>query len=95
MDIHISTRHYELTDLEYTLTSEAAIGFEKFTKKITRVDVVVSAEPIGVSCEFTVKLNGNILVAKVEHEEPTKAIHDAALKVHRQLAKIHDKAAKH
>ncbi len=95
MDIHISTRHHELTDLEYTLTSEAAIGFEKFTKRITRVDVIISTEPLGVSCEFTVKLNGTVVVAKVEHEDATKAIHDAALKVHRQLAKIHDKAAKH
>jgi len=95
MDIHISTRHYELTEQEYELASEAAKGFEKFSSKITRVDVIVSAEPLGASCEFTVKLNGNVLVAKVEHEETTKAIHDAALKVHRQLAKIHDKAAKH
>lgn len=95
MDIHITTRHYELKEDEYALAAEAAMGFEKFSKRITRVDVIVTAEPLGASCEFTLKLNGTVLVAKVAHEETTKAIHDAALKVHRQLGKIHDKAAKH
>lgn len=95
MDIHISTRHYDLKELEYQLASDSAAGFEKYSTKITRVDVVVQGEPIGASCEFTVKLNGHIVVAKVAHDETTKAIHDAALKVHRQLSKIHEKAAKH
>jgi|SanBayMetagenome_1026888.scaffolds.fasta_scaffold13723_3 ribosomal subunit interface protein len=95
MDIHITSRHYELKEEEYAIATEAAMGFEKFSKRITRVDVIMCTEPLGVSCEFTVKLNGTILVAKVDDPEPTKAIHDAALKVHRQLAKIHDKAAKH
>lgn len=95
MDIHISTRHYELTEEEYQVASEAAAGFEKFSTKITRVDVIVAGEPLGASCEFTVKVNGTVVVAKVEDHETRKAIHDAALKVHRQLSKIHDKAAKH
>lgn len=95
MDIHITTRHYDLTELEFESATVAAKGFEKFSTKISRVDVIVASEPLGASCEFTVKLSGNVVVAKVEHQETTKAIHDAALKVHRQLAKIHDKAAKH
>lgn len=95
MDIHVSARHYDLTEDEFQLASEAAIGFEKFSTKITRVDVIVAGEPLGASCEFTVKLNGTVVVAKVEDHDTRKAIHDAALKVHRQLSKIHDKAAKH
>lgn len=95
MDIHITTRHFELQEDEYQLATEAAVGFEKFSNKITRVDVIIAHEPLGASCEFTVKLNGTIVVAKDENSDTKKSIHDAALKVHRQLSKIHDKAAKH
>ncbi len=95
MDIHITTRKGSLTDQEHELAIESAKNFQKFHSSIVRVDAIIDEEPINKSCEYTVRIHGQLIVAKERGPDFSKAIHDAAQKVQRQLSKIHDKAAKH
>lgn len=95
MDIHITTRHCTLTDIEHQAAVDAAKHFEKFHNSIIRVDAIVDEGPLKKSCEYTVKINGQLIVAKESAPDFSKAIHDAAQKIQRQLTKIHDKQASH
>lgn len=95
MDIHITTRHCTLTDIEHQAAVDAATHFEKFHNSIIRVDAIVDEGPLTKTCEFTVKINGQLIVAKESAPDFGKAIHDAAQKIQRQLTKIHDKQTSH
>jgi ribosomal subunit interface protein len=95
VDIHITTRKCSLSDLEHQAAIDAAKGFEKFNTSIIRVDAIVEEGPLSKTCEYTVKIQGQLIVAKESAPEFGKAIHDAAQKIERQLSKIHDKMSKH
>lgn len=94
MDIHITTRHCTLTEQEHEAAVEAAKHFEKYHGSILRVDAIVDADAQTKTCEFTVKIQGQLVVAKQSAADFTKAIHDSAHKIQRQLTKIHDKAVR-
>jgi len=89
MDIHVSTRHCTLTEEENDAAIAAAKQFEKFIDGIIRVDVICD-ENATKQVEFTVKVPGQILVAKESGQNFSKLIHDAALKMHRQLSRLHE-----
>ena len=89
MDIHISTRHCTITDAEYEQAVNAARRFEKFHQGIVRADILFEEIPLKKSCEITVRIHDHLLQAP----DFTKAVHDAGLKMERQLSKIHDKFA--
>jgi ribosomal subunit interface protein len=93
MDIHISTRHCTITDAEYEQAVTAARRFEKFHQGIVRADILFEEVPLEKFCEITVRIHDHLLVAKVQAPDFTKAVHDAGLKMERQLSKIHDKFA--
>lgn len=89
MDIHVTTRHCHLTEEENDAAIAAAKHFEKFIHGILRVDVICD-ENATKHVEYTVKVPGHILVAKESGEHFSKIIHDAALKMHRQLSRLHE-----
>ncbi|MCX6139982.1 MAG: ribosome-associated translation inhibitor RaiA [Candidatus Kapabacteria bacterium] len=95
MDIHITTRHCTLSDVDHEAAIEAAKHFEKFYSTIIRVDAIVEEGPLAKSCEYTVKIAGQLIVAKESGPDFAKAIHDSAQKIQRQLTKIHDKQTSH
>lgn len=93
MDIHVTTRHCAITDAENTMVIETAKSFEKFGNSIIRVDAILDKGPLTKTCEFTVKVQGNLLVSHESAADFTKAVHDAGEKMQRQLSRIHDKHA--
>lgn len=93
MDIHITTRHCTITDAENENAVTAARRFEKFNQNIVRADIVFEEVPLKKSCEITLRIHDHLLVAKEIAPDFSKAVHDAGLKIERQLSKIHDKFA--
>jgi ribosomal subunit interface protein len=93
MDIHIKTRHCEITDAEYDSAVNAARRFEKFNHNIVRTDILFEEVPLNKSCEITLRIHDHLLVAKEVAADFSKAVHDAGLKMERQLSKVHDKLA--
>lgn len=91
MDIHISNRHCTITDAEYDNAVTTVRRFEKFNLNIIRTDVLFEEVPLKKFCEITVRIHDHLLVAKETADDFTKAVHDAGLKMERQLAKVHDK----
>jgi ribosomal subunit interface protein len=89
MDIHVTTRHCTLADEDHTLAIESAKQFEHYFDPILRVDVICDENAVK-HAEFTVKIPGHVLVAKEQGNSFSKAIHDAAEKMKRQLSKHHD-----
>lgn len=87
MDIHVTARHCKLTDDEHKAAVDAALHFEKFHDNIIRIDAILD-EDTHKSCEYTVRVHGHTIVARETTGEFTKAIHDAAEKVVRQLRKL-------
>ena len=95
VDIHITTRHCTLSDIEHQAAIGAAMHFEKYNSSIIRVDAIVEEGPLTKSCEYTVKIQGHLIVAKESAPDFAKAIHYASHKIQRQLTKIHDKQTSH
>lgn len=93
MDIHVTSRHCTITEAENTTIVETAKSFERYGNTIIRVDAIVDKGPLEKSCEYTVKVQGQLLVARESAPEVTKAAHDAGEKMHRQLSRLHDKHA--
>ncbi len=89
MDIHVTTRHCTLTEEENDAAIAAAKQFEKFVDGIIRVDVICD-ENATKHVEYTVKVPGQKLVAKESGQHFSKIIHDAALKMQRQLSRLHE-----
>lgn len=91
MDVHITTRHCQLTDEEHQAAIKSAEYLDRFHHHILRVDVIAS-EDAGIKlAEFTVKVQGHVVVAKEAGDDYVKAIHDAREKVARQLKKLSDR----
>ncbi|MCO6465261.1 MAG: HPF/RaiA family ribosome-associated protein [Bradyrhizobiaceae bacterium] len=90
MDVHIETRHCKLTDLEHEAAVKAAEHLLKFHDSIIRVDVTASEEAGEKVAEFTVRVQGKVIVAAERGSDHTKVIHDAREKMVRQLRKIND-----
>jgi ribosomal subunit interface protein len=93
MDIHVTARHCTITEAENTTVVETAMSFERYGNSILRVDAIIDKGPLDRICEFTVKIQGQLLVAKESAADVTKAVHDAGEKIHRQLSRIHDKVS--
>jgi len=93
MDIHITTRHCAITDAEYENAVTAAKRFEKFHQNIVRTDIIFEEVPLKKSCEITLRIHDHLLVSKEISTDFSKAVHDAGLKMERQLSKLHDKFA--
>lgn len=91
MDIHITTRHCTLTDHENEAAVKAATHFGKFYDNILRVDAILEQEHGAHLCEYTVKVGGHTIVAKEQGQDFSRAIHDAAEKIVRQLTKLNDR----
>lgn len=91
MDIHVTARHCTITDAENTTVIETARSFERYGNHILRVDAIIDQGPLDKICEFTVKIQGQLLVARESASDVTKAAHDAGEKMIRQLGRIHDK----
>jgi ribosomal subunit interface protein len=93
MDIHVTARHCAITEAENSTVIETAKSFERYGNSILRVDAIIDKGPLERVCEFTVKIQGQLLVAKESATDVTKAVHDAGEKIHRQLSRIHDKVS--
>ncbi len=91
MDVHITTRHCQLSDEEHTAAVKAAEYLDRFHPSIIRVDVIAGEDAGNKFAEFTVKVQGHTVVAKEQAAEHVKAIHDAREKVARQLKKLSDR----
>lgn len=91
MDVHINTRHCELTDLEHQAAVDAATHLQRFHSHIIRVDITAILDAGIVYSEFSVHVPGHTVVTKEEGPDHTKAIHDAREKIERQLRKISDR----
>ncbi len=91
MDIHVTARHCTITEAENTTVVETAMSFERYGNHIIRVDAILDKGPLDKMCEFTVKIQGQLLVARESAADVTKAVHDAGEKIHSQLSRIHDK----
>ena len=91
MDVHITTRHFKISDAERDAAMQAAQHLERYHSNIIRVDII-AAEDSGVkSAEFAVRVQGHTIVAKEDGTEMSKAIHDAREKLERQLKKLNDR----
>lgn len=91
MDIHVTARHCTITEAENTTVIEMAKSFERFGNNIIRVDAIIDEGPLQKSCEFTVKIQGQLLVGRESAADLVKAVHDAGEKIQRQLGRVHDK----
>lgn len=91
MDIHVTARHCTITEAENTTIVETAKSFERYGSNIIRVDAIIDAGPLERTCEYTVKIQGQLLVSRESAADVSKAAHDAGEKIHRQLGRIHDK----
>lgn len=91
MDIHITARHCQITDAEYENAVNTARRFEKFNQNIVRTDIIFDEVPLLKNCEITLRIHDHLLVAKEAAADFSKAVHDAGLKIERQLSKVHDK----
>jgi len=94
VDIHVTTRHCTLTDLEHQSAVHMAEHFGKYNSEIVRVDAIIEDSSHTMSCEFTVKIPGHLIVSKESASDFGKAIHDAGQKISHQLMKIHEKHVK-
>ncbi|RPI69745.1 MAG: ribosome-associated translation inhibitor RaiA [Ignavibacteriae bacterium] len=91
MDVHITTRHCQLTDEEHQAAIKGAEYLDRFHHHILHVDVIASEDAGIKNAEFTVKVQGHVVVAKESGDDYVKAIHDAREKVARQLKKLSDR----
>ena len=91
MDIHINTRHCELTDDEHQAAIDAANHIQRFHNHIIRVDITAIEDAGTIYSEFEVHVPGHNVVIKEQGPDHTKAIHDARDKVERQLRRISDR----
>jgi ribosomal subunit interface protein len=91
MDVHITTRHCQLTDNEHEAAVKAAQHLERYYGSIIRVDII-AAEDSGIkSVEFAVRVQGHTIVAKEQGHDHFKAIHTAREKLERQLKRLNDR----
>lgn len=90
MDLHVTHRHCTVTDEENLAASTAAQNFKKYHDGIIRVDVIFDGH-VQNECEYSVRVPGHTLVAKESADTFLQAIHIAADKVERQLAKLKGK----
>lgn len=91
MDIHVHTRHCKLTEEENDIAIEAAKGLEKYFTSIVRADAFFSEDHGTKISEFKISVQGHTIVGKEEAATFTKAIHDTAENVKRQLVKLNEK----
>lgn len=92
MDIHITNRRGKLTEDEHAAAVNAATRFEHYYDGIIRVDAILDDdEGINKECEFTVKIPDHMVVSHEKAHDFTRAIHDAAEKMVRQLTKLNDR----
>ena len=91
MDIHVTSRNCTITEAENSTVIEMAKSFERYGNHIIRVDAIIDHGPLEKSCEFTVKIQGQLLIGRESAGDLTKAVHDAGEKIQRQLGRIHDK----
>lgn len=91
MDVHITTRHCQLSETEHEAAVKAAQHLERYYGNIIRVDIT-AVEDCGVkSAEFAVRVQGHTIVAKENGNDLFKAIHDAREKLERQLKRLNDR----
>jgi ribosomal subunit interface protein len=87
MDVHLTARHCKLQPDEQAAARAAATSFTKYIDGITRVDGIFDSTT-AKSCEFAVRVHGHVIVARNDADGFSKAIHDAAHSVIRQLRKL-------
>lgn len=91
MDVHITTRHCQLSDEEHAAAVKAAEYIDRFYPNILRLDLIAGHDAGQKFAEITVKVQGHVIVAKESAAEHIKAIHDAREKVARQLKKLSER----
>jgi ribosomal subunit interface protein len=91
MDIHVHTHHCSLTEEENASAIQAAEHLQHYFPRIIRVDTFFTEEHSAKLCEIKVHVQGHTIVGKVEGTTFTKAIHDTAENVKRQLVKLNEK----
>jgi putative sigma-54 modulation protein len=90
MKTNVTFRHLKShPDLENAALA-AADGFAKFLDNIISTDVVFKNE-IDKTVEFTVRVQGNTLVAKDSSDDFYKSLNDASDKIIRQIHKFKTK----
>jgi putative sigma-54 modulation protein len=86
MRTKVTFRHFKSQAELHDAALEAAERFEKFYSGITSTDIIFKNEANKV-VEFTVRVNGNTLIAKESSDEFNKSLNEAADKMIRQLRK--------
>ena len=91
MDVHIQARHCNLTQQEHDAAVQAAEHLMKYHDNILRVDIIATEEAGRKEAEFSVRIQGQTIIGREHAADHGKAIHDARLKVGRQLVKINER----
>ena len=93
MQISITGRHFEVTDSVRKYVDEKIVRIEKFSRNISRVEVVLKADSRKFHCEFIMHVKGlDGIVIDVAHGESMHAAIDLALdKAEHQLSRHQEK----
>ncbi len=86
MRTKVTFRHMKSENELHEAATEAAERFEKFYSGISGTDIIFKNEANKI-VEFTVRVNGTVLVAKESSNEFNKSLNEAADKMIRQLRK--------
>lgn len=90
MSTKVTFRHMKTDEALHDAAIYAAEKFEKFTDLITSIDVIFTNEN-SKEVEFTLRVNGNVIVAKESSDDFHKSLNEAEDKVIRQLKKYKEK----
>lgn len=93
MQISLTGRHFEVTDSVRAYVDEKIGRLEKFSKELSRIEVVLKNEGRKFHCEFIMHVKGlDVLVIDVAHGESMHAAIDLALdKAENQLRRNSEK----
>ena len=90
MKTKVTFRHVNTQPELQEAALEAAERFEKFYNGITSTDIIFKNE-VDKTVEFTVRVQGNTLIAKETSDEFHKSLYVASDKMIRQLQKRKEK----
>jgi len=90
MKTKVTFRHVKTQPELQEAALEAAERFEKFYSGITSTDIIFKNEADKI-VEFTVRVQGNTLIAKESSDEFHKSLNEASDKMIRQLRKRKEK----
>ncbi len=91
MKLHITARHFKLTDALRTFAETEVARLEKYHDGIIESEVILSAEKLTQVAEILLKVYGQRLTATEKSENIQKSITLAVDKLERQLKKYKEK----